>query len=343
MFNDTVELSGARMAPGSAHRRIVWTGEPPWWINRKDYESVSVQVPELMTAAQALDAMGRYTLEKASLTYQGRNGLTELKGRYGIIRSDTGECFEDVAVSDTFQLIQPEDALGTSDAIVKDHSDGAHYEVIGELAGGRDLWAAIRLQQILNVAGEDIKPYLMFYTAHDGTSSAKFKNVAQRPECRNTLQLALRENAREVRVRHSGNISDKLKEAARVMRAALGYMSEFETFANQLARTPFGQNDYGKLTEHLFPLPDEKGRAQTNAIRARELFLEAVLADNLNNLRNTAWGALNAVSDYNEHARRIRNHTDNVDVKLERIFRRSFEDFAIVDKAQDFILALTRG
>jgi phage/plasmid-like protein (TIGR03299 family) len=344
---DPFEKSGAPSAPGAAHRRIVWTGEPPWWIGRADYEPVSVHLDSIPDAATAFAAMGEYKLAKVPLyafPTRDENGApkrVKVRDLFGIARSDTKEMLPGVAVTEQYKIIQPVDSLEVLDAITKGH--GAQYSTIIELADGKNLAATLKLDTSITVAGETIKPYLMFYTAHDGKTSAIIKNVTQRPECRNTMNLALREgSAHQSSMTHRGDIKEKLKLATRVMREALGYMTEFEKFANELARKPFTRDHYGMLVDKLFALPEDKGRAQTNAIRSRERFLETVLADNLNNIRGTAWGALNAVSDYNEHVRPIRNGTNDVDVKLERLFRRSFEDTTLVEKAQEIILELVR-
>jgi phage/plasmid-like protein (TIGR03299 family) len=345
-INDAMEFGSVRRAPGSAHNRIVWTGTPPWWLDRTDYAGIGVHLDKIANAAQAFDALGKYTLAKApaycypTRDENGKPVRAKIANRYAIVRSDTKLPLDDVIVSGTYSIIQPEAAFDAADEIVKGR--GAEYEVMGELAGGRDLWATLRLDTSIVVAGETIKPYLLFYTSHDGSSSAQFANVTERPECRNTLQLGLRERTQRVTIRHSGNADAKLSAAAKVMREALGYMTEFEKFANELARKPFGRTEYGLLIDKLFAMPEDKGRAQTNAIKARERFMETVLADNLNDLRNTAWGALNAVSDYNEHVKPIRNGTTDQAVKLERLFRRSFEDTALVNKAQEIIMELVR-
>lgn len=350
MFNDVLEVNGMRRAPGSAHRRIVIAGNvQPWWFGREDYKDVAVFVPELMSSAQAFEQLGPHTLAKVPLFgYPTRDGKgnpvrEKVEGIFGITRSDTKKMLPDVAVSDKYQIIQPADALATCDAIVAGEFGGsrAWFETILELAEGRDLAATIRLDRSLSIAGESLQPFLNFYTSH-GKGAARWRNGATRQECRNTMMLAMREAAREVAVRHTGNVKEKMAEAARVMRIALGYMTEFETFANELARTPFSKTQYGLLTDALFPLPEDEGRARTNAEKARSGFMTAVSAPNLNNIRMTAWGALNAVSDFNEHTRPIRNGTDDQNVKLERLFRRSFEDVSLVDKAQELILELVR-
>ena len=169
---DPIEKSGAPSAPGEAHRRIVWSGPAPWWMGRADYESVGVHLPSIASADEAFNALGRYKLAKVPMyCYPTRNEdgtpkKVKVSDVFAVVRSDTKEPLAGVSVTDSYSIIQPEAAFDTCDAIVK--GTGAKYEILGELAGGRDLWATLKLDTTITVAGESILPYLLFYTSHDG-------------------------------------------------------------------------------------------------------------------------------------------------------------------------------
>jgi hypothetical protein len=92
------------------------------------------------------------------------------------------------------------------------------------------------------------------------------------------------------------------------------YMKEFEVEAERFMNAPYTPKQFGSLVTALFPLPKGKdagdgGRAVDAAVR-RQATLRAIYAsDTVGPYRATKWGALNAVSEWEQWSARAMQAT----------------------------------
>jgi hypothetical protein len=92
--------------------------------------------------------------------------------------------------------------------------------------------------------------------------------------------------------------------------------------------------------EHLFPTPENlKSLDTVNDARIR--FNRVLHKDDLQNIKETGWGIVNAAADYEQHFKQIRS-SDDLKI-VETLFKRSFGSDApssLVTKAKEFVLQL---
>lgn len=244
-------------------------------------------------------------------------------------------------VGSQYTPVQNKDCFAMLDSLVADGA--AQYETAGALGNGSTVWMLLRSPEDLVVAGDTVRPYFLATTSHDGTGRVRVRNVSTRVVCANTLAMAMGEDVRhEFVAGHTKSVHARMQQAAKVLGLIGDTTKAFVQEANGLLARSFSAAEFRALADRLIPKPDEKDPLTTDRMvkswsqRMDGLMRDAYLARDLDNVRNTAWGALNAVADYEQHVLRI---TGDESKKLETLFRRSFLEGELTRKAYALITA----
>ena len=237
-------------------------------------------------------------------------------------------------VSDRYKVVQNTDAFSFTDELL---GKGVRYETAGSLQEGKRVWLLARLPREYIIAGERISPYLVFSNTHDGSGSVKAAITPVRVVCNNTLNLALSTAKRSFSIIHTGNIQDKIQEAKDTLFMAEEYMDCLGTEFEQLRRQKMTEEQIEEYIELLLPMEKEPTPIQQkNIIRLRkDLEKRYYDAPDLQELRNTAYRFINAVSDFATHSnplRRTANYKEN-------LFARTVEGNPLIDKAYQLVKA----
>lgn len=233
-------------------------------------------------------------------------------------------------VSGKYKVIQNKEAFDFTDALI---GEGVKYETAGSLCGGKRVFLLARLpeKKILN---ETFDNYVCFTNSHDGCGSIKVAMTPVRVVCQNTLNLALEKASRTWSARHFTNITDKLEDAKRTLELADTYMEELNKEADKLANITISDSDTLKLIETLFPINDDMSdKRKGSVLKDREAVYYCTFAPDLKNFRNTAYGFINAVSDFATH----KNPKRKSETFEENNFRRTIDGNYIIDGAFDLI------
>lgn len=202
-------------------------------------------------------------------------------------------------VSNRYSIVQNRDAFSFTDSLI---GNGAVYETAGSLRGGKQVWMLAKTDQ-MKILGDDVDPYICFTNSHDGMGAVRCIMTPVRVVCANTLSLALSQTSRSWSTRHIGDISDKLSEAQRTLELAGEYMEHLATTADQLANTSLTDDQIRQIVDDLFPIAeDASDRMKTNVESLKDGFMYCYFAPDIMKFRNTAWGVVNAASDFATHA-----------------------------------------
>jgi len=255
-----------------------------------------------------------WTIEQSDVLFKvGSDGLhirshADAKVLY---RSDTLAPLS--VVSPRYKVVQPSEVLHFYQDLV--HAGGFELETAGVLKGGRKLWALARTgQETLLRAGDRVKAYLLLATSCDGTlcTTAQFTSV--RVVCQNTLQMAVGNKTGAVKVPHSTVFDPQaVKEALGLGLSAwdrfIGNLKQLglRTISPQEAQQ-FFHDVLGEAMPDDDSLPISKNTQQLIA-----LYSGAGMGSMLTGARGTAWGMLNAVTEFVDHHRRARNQDYRLD------------------------------
>lgn len=235
-----------------------------------------------------------------------------------LYRSDSLEPLS--VVSRRYQVVQPQEVLHFYKDLVS--AGGFELETAGVLKGGRKLWALAKTGQEARIKGHDrIKAYLLLATSCDGTlcTTAQFTSV--RVVCNNTLQMATQHSSGAVKVPHSTKFDPmQVKEAL-----GLGF-SQWDAFMQNLKQlshrsvSPQEAEAYFRdvLDEPRLPmdlvLPEESRSAGSRSLQqVMQLYDGQGMGSELASSAGTAWGLVNAMTEYVDHHRRARNQDNRLD------------------------------
>ena len=200
-------------------------------------------------------------------------------------------------VSDRYQTVQNKDAFSFLSYLTD-----FQFVSAGIVSGGKTIWLCVEVPDFA-VLGESMKMYLVFSSTHDGKGAIRAAITPVRPACSNTLNLAFRKAIRSFSLLHKGDVQGKLEMIGSIMEHESNYRSVFQNEAERLARIPMSAPMLDKLLVSLFPLAENATPRKAAIVESqRDGVLAAYNADDLGNLRGTAYGFIQAVSDFAYHS-----------------------------------------
>lgn len=245
-------------------------------------------------------------LRKSGLDYEVYKepvGVQDDKDRFEIVSNrfvtmrDTDRHMYDV-VSDKFEIIQNRQAFD----FVNYMGDELQFEKAGETENGM-VYIIGKLPEV-NILGDAFTPHVLFRNGFNGKIKITAAICPLRIVCQNQFNFAFKNTENAVTIRHVQNAEGKLAEAREVLKMSADYMSEINAMAEQYVGIKLTPEQLEKVMEDLFP-SDKTG--EMNAYKrnrletARTKFINAYNADDNGNFRGTAWGVINAYTDFITH------------------------------------------
>lgn len=180
----------------------------------------------------------------------------------------------------------------------------------GVLQGGRKAWVQIELRDTLEVAGEQLRPFLTAATAHDGSMATSYVTGAIRTVCDNTLSAALHVADTSFKVRHSTNSLSKIGKARDALGIVHQVAEEFEDEVKALTSRVVTDAQWKEFVER-YSAPSSntersKSMAQTKVSQLNRLYR---YDERVAPWAGSAWGVLQAVNTYGQHVKTVKGTT----------------------------------
>lgn len=219
-------------------------------------------------------------------------------------------------VSDRYQVVQPREVL----EFYRDLTEvsGFELETAGVLKEGRKFWALARIGKEAELKGGDlVRGYMLLATSCDGTLATTATPTTVRVVCNNTLTIALNEATAAVKVPHRSAFDpDAVKGRLGIAVSQWdGFMYRMKSLAGRkvkpLESASFFRRVLGAPVGQLAP---GQTAVQERALkRVQELFDGQGRGAELSSAKGTAWGLLNAITEYVDHERRARSREYRLD------------------------------
>lgn len=269
----------------------------PW--HYAETSEVTKLIQEAPTSKDALHLAGLDWEVEQNPVYL-ENGI-EIPNYKANVRSTDGACLG--IVTDRYQIVQNTEAFEFTDAIVGETENGVvKYETAGSLCGGKKIWllAKMPMQKVLD---DEVEPYMFFSNSHDGSGAIKVGMTPIRIVCNNTLNMALNSAKRQWSTKHVGDMQSKLEEAKYCLQMADSYMKRLDEEADRLANATLYREQIDEILDELYPIDDnDTERKKRNVQAEKDNFFVAYFMPDIAKFRDTAWGAVNAMSDVVTHA-----------------------------------------
>lgn len=264
------------------------------------WHAIGKDVQECKSMEQVLRASGLdYEVTKEPLfvkTDLGYNdGYLDVPNRFVTVNSN-GKMYD--VVSDKFQIVQNREAFEFVDYM----GDELQFEKAGETQNGM-VYIIGKLPSV-NILGDEFTPHVVFRNGFSGKVKITAAIYPLRVVCQNQFNFAFRNTQNAVTIRHVGNAEMKLQEARDVLKLSADYMAEISSMASQYVGVKLSPAELERVLDQMFPIVD---REHMNSFKlhqledARDRFTKAYNADDNYNFRGTAWGVINAYTDFITH------------------------------------------
>ncbi|WP_339012820.1 DUF932 domain-containing protein [Aeromonas popoffii] len=287
---------------------LAYTGQTPW-------HGLGNILPPQQSLDIWLNAAGMdWTIEQSDVMFNVASDALHIRPYSGskvLYRSDTLAPLS--VVSKRYHVVQPHEVLHFYQDLVQ--AGGFELETAGVLKGGKKLWALARAGQNMKLNGGDtVKYYLLLATSCDGTLCTTAQFTSLRVVCNNTLQMALNDNADAIKAPHSTQFNpEQVKEA---LGLGLANWDLFQRNINALSQRSVSPAEAMMFFSDLINDPsDDDGNIVLSrpTKKLQELYQGAGMGSDLASAKNTAWGLVNAVTEYADHHRRARSQDHRLD------------------------------
>ncbi|MBN8856186.1 MAG: alpha/beta hydrolase [Sphingobacteriales bacterium 50-39] len=268
-----------------------------------------------------------YPVIKEPITYTFPSGKVERSDTdFYTFRGDTEQILGTGLKAD-YTVLQNEDAFRFFDEIAK--GEGILYETAGALGKGERIFITAKLPKYIKVGNNDlIEQYLFLTLSHDGKSSITVAFTPIRIVCNNTLNIALANCSNVVKIRHTPNLQEQLKEAHKVMGMVNTLAPVFEQTYSHWAKVKITDKQLHKLVQQAMA-PDketllhlQQGEESLTSGKYRNM-VYGILGYNaysdtqqLDTTKGTVFGAFNAVTGYFQNVRDYKNAEDKIDAVI---------------------------
>ena len=275
---------------------MAYVGEKPW-------HGLGQQLPEGADMDTWTKAAGMgWVIRHSPVTYQvGRGAETvqrEVEGQHVLYRHDTGAALG--VVSSGYEVVQPREVLDFFSDLVAE--GGYNLHTAGTLFGGSKFWALAKVSTFALPGDDEVGGYLLITTSADGSRATEVRETTVRVVCNNTLTAALssRDSAASViRVSHRTSFNPVSVKAR--MASTSSHMKAFAEAATALSKAQVTSRGAERFVQALLSRDEAQERRPRGMDTILALFDGAGRGADLPSSRGTAWGLLNAVTEYVDH------------------------------------------
>lgn len=294
-------------------QQMAYVGETPW--HQLGNKLPANQPIEVWAQKAGMD----WTICEAPVRY-----MTEQIGSLGAIlsfedqkvlyRSDTKAPLS--VVSGRYQVVQPKAVL----EFYRDLTEvsGFELETAGVLKEGRKFWALAKTGKEAVLKGNDVvKSYILLATSCDGTLATTATPTTIRVVCNNTLTIALNGASSAIKVPHSTNFDPQAVKMQLGIAVSQwdSFMYRMRTLSERKVKSHEAMNYFLKVMCNSDSQSDP-GQVLTNerALKKVQAMYEGQgHGSELASASGTAWGLLNAVTEFVDHEKRARSQEYRMD------------------------------
>lgn len=219
-------------------------------------------------------------------------------------------------VSQRYQVVQPHEIL----EFYRDLTEmfGYQLETAGVLKNGRKFWALARTGQSAALKNDDVvEAYILLATSCDGTLATTATPTTVRVVCNNTLTIALNGSTQSVKVPHSTRFDATAVKRQLGLTASIwdDFMYSMKALSERKVSSADAKAYISRVITDTTALSAVSAKVTNfRALnRVTALYEGQGMGAGLTAARGTAWGLLNAVTQYVDHERRARNSEYRMD------------------------------
>jgi phage/plasmid-like protein (TIGR03299 family) len=247
------------------------------------------------------------------------NTLTSDKSYSYVVRTNpTDNTQTDIlgVVGERYHVLQNEDLFSFGDNIL---DGGGRWETAGSIRGGRVVFGSLALERetVLDPNGvaDKVKTYLLINTSHDGSIAIQASITPVRVVCANTLNLALGSKKNKIKqsfkIRHTQTANGKVQIAREALGLANAYMDSFDVMAKAMIEKEITAQQFNDIVLAAYPKPEKDSKGSSKKWENKIDLINDIYTGEFNGtIANTAWGALNALTERLDWHRSARGNSN---------------------------------
>ena len=264
------------------------------------WHAIGKDVSECKDMEHVLKASGLdYKVVKRPLyfgdSWGDENPTHELINRFVTVRETDNHPYD--VISDKFEIVQNRDAFD-----FVSYMGDISFEKAGETATGM-VYVIAKLPTV-DILGDAFTPHVIFRNGFSGKVKITAAICPLRMVCQNQFNFAFKNTENTITIRHVQNAEQKLQEARETLRMTADYMVELNAMAERYAAIGISEFQFQRFLNEAFPMDGAENMnpfKRAKLEQARTAFIKAHKAEDNQNFRGTAWGLINAYSDFITH------------------------------------------
>jgi phage/plasmid-like protein (TIGR03299 family) len=232
--------------------------------------------------------------------------------KYAIVRDDNQTALG--VVGSQYRLYQNADLFRFMDSYCE--RAGVSMVSCGALDGGKTVWGLSRASGVEYLKGDPVDKYLLMTTSHDGHSQVEILFTDVRVVCNNALSAAFLGGCNKVSIRRMPRVRENMDDAGNVLSLYAMYQERLSQVMGRMVGVKLdGDKMFGMAKKLMAYGPKPKGvkegtetenkRALAKAEKVMGL-VESGKGTDIPGVRGTAYGFLNAVTEYVDHHMEVR-------------------------------------
>ena len=217
-------------------------------------------------------------------------------------------------VGKQYTIVQNSEAFAFIDDVL--HESGGEIIKAGAFQDFKKSFVVVKTEDI-EILGETYNPYLLFYNSFDGSGSIKACFTPVRVMCQNTIVYAFKKAITKVSIRHFSTAQERLVQAKDILLQNNQQLEFLKKDSEELAKITLTKEEF---KDKIVPIvlsemkiakdSEEKKRNKDRYEQTANALIKAYDANDLANLNNTAYKAIQAVADFESHVEPMKNATN---------------------------------
>lgn len=290
------------------------TGQYSLMSTKTPWHNLGQVVESAQTSEEAIKLAGLdFEVVKKKVYIEGD---IEIPRNYATVRTDlnlplgvVGEKYHVLQNSQAFKFI--DDIVGKQEAI---------FESAGAFGNGETIFLSCKLPNKFVVGGDDVADmYFLLTNNHTGSSPIEMMFTPQFVLCENTFRMAMRNNQRKQKVRHTANLLEGMRSATDLMGITRLKIDEMVEVAKAMTKVHLRDEQVRKLIEMAMKpstndtLDEEYSTRFTNMVDDVMQYTLSDSAQLVIERKNTLWGAVQGVNGYYNNVKTHKSLQKKVD------------------------------
>jgi phage/plasmid-like protein (TIGR03299 family) len=229
---------------------------------------------------------------------------------FAVVRTNPFDNGADVlgVVGERYKVVQNEELFSFADNLL----DGGRWETAGSIKNGTVVFGSLALDREIvldpNGATDKVNTYLLVHTSHDGSLAVQASVTPVRVVCQNTLNAALSGVKQSYKIRHTQTVTGKVAAAREALGIAHKYLDEFDKQAQEMITKEISDKQFFDIITAVYPKPEQDAKGSMTKWENKIDTLNTIYnGETCVNIKGTAWGAYNALTERLDWYRTPRN------------------------------------